>query len=77
MAPLVYKDLIIEGNALDSLTAFNRHNGNLVWRKELRNGVEGGAIISGDRLYFGSSDGFFYCVALSDGHEIWNFPVRA
>jgi outer membrane protein assembly factor BamB len=77
MAPIVLEKLIIQANAIDGIMAFDRTSGQQAWRLDLENGVEGGAAVVGDRLYFGSSDGQFYCVNVTNGRVLWTFPVRA
>ena len=77
MAPLVLDKMVIQGNAIDGIAAFERGTGRQLWRIDVVNGVEGGATASGDKLYFGSSNGQFYCVNLADGKVIWTFDVRA
>lgn len=77
MQPIVLDTIVLEANAIDGLTAFERESGHQLWRIDLENGVEGGAAVSGDKVYFGSSDGQFYCVNLADGKTVWTFPVRA
>jgi outer membrane protein assembly factor BamB len=77
MAPLILDDKIIQGNAIDGIATFNRKTGSEIWRLNLRNGVEGGAQVAGDKLYFGSSDGLFYCVNVADGKVLWTFQAKA
>lgn len=77
MAPIVHDNMVIQGNAIDGLVAYNRKTGSQIWRIDLENGVEGGAQLVGERLYFGSSNGLFYCAGVKDGHVIWSAPVRA
>lgn len=77
MQPLVLDTMVIESNAIDGIAAYERGSGHLMWRLDLENGVEGGAAVEGDKLYFGSSDGQFYCVNVVDGKTVWTFPVRA
>lgn len=77
MAPLVLETMVVQGNSIDGLVAYNRKNGNEIWRLNIENGVEGGAVESGGNLYFGASDGLFYCVKASDGAVLWTFPMRS
>ena len=77
MQPIVLDTMVIESNAIDGIVAYERSSGHQLWRVDLENGVEGGAAVAGDKLYFGSSDGQFYCVNLANGKTIWTFPVRA
>lgn len=77
MSPLVLEQLIIQGNSVDGIVAYNRSNASEVWRLKLENGVEGGAAAANNRLFFGSSDGQFYAVDLISGKILWSFPARA
>jgi outer membrane protein assembly factor BamB len=77
MSPIVLEKMVIQANAIDGIVAYNRNGGRELWRLNLDNGVEGGAQVVGDRLYFGSSNGQFYCVNAATGAIIWTFPVRA
>ncbi len=77
MAPIVTEQMVIQANAIDGIIAYGRGDGREIWRLSLVNGVEGGAQLVGDRLYFGSSDGQFYCVNSANGKTVWSVPVRA
>ena len=77
MQPILLDTMVIESNAIDGIVAFERASGHQLWRINLENGVEGGAAVEGDKLFFGSSDGQFYCVNLANGKTVWTFPVRA
>lgn len=75
--PLIHGDLLIVGNAIDGVAAYDRKSGQEQWRYSIANGVESGAEISKGRLYFGGSNGFFYCLDALSGKLNWSFPVRA
>lgn len=77
MTPLLIDQLVIQGNSIDGIVAYNRENAGEVWRLKFRNGVEGGVATANNRLYFGSSDGQFYSVDLISGKIRWSFPARA
>lgn len=77
MTPIFYGDLVIQGNAIDGIAAFDRNSGSLAWRLNIENGVEGGAQLFEERVYFGGSDGQFYAVNAENGKVLWTFPVRA
>ncbi|MCM2280854.1 MAG: PQQ-binding-like beta-propeller repeat protein [Bdellovibrionaceae bacterium] len=77
MAPVFFGDLVIQGNAIDGVVAFDRKTGSQAWRLSIENGVEGGAQLVDGRLYFGASDGQFYAVNAENGSVLWTFPVRA
>lgn len=77
MTPLVLGDLLIEANALDGIVAYNRDSGYEIWRLKILNGVEAGATVINDRLFFGASDGQFYSVNAKTGKVLWSFPTRS
>lgn len=77
MSPLILENMIIQANAIDGMIAYERKSGSQLWRLDLKNGVEGGAEAKGDKLFFGSSDGLFYCVSLHSGKVLWTAPARA
>jgi outer membrane protein assembly factor BamB len=76
MTPLVSGDLVIEANAIDGIAAYNMEAGHEIWRLKIPNGVETGAALIKDRLFFGASDGNFYAVSAKDGKVLWTFPTR-
>lgn len=76
MKPVVTESLVIEGNAIDRLTAYDRKTGKVRWMREIFDGVEGGAQIVDNQLFFGASDGLFYALNAETGETIWTFPVR-
>ncbi len=76
MSPISYKDMVIQGNAIDGISAYNRKTGNLLWRLPIRNGVSSGAQEFNGNIYFGGSDGQFYCAEALNGKLVWTFPTR-
>jgi len=76
MAPIVHGDLVLQGNAIDGFSIYKKNEGNLLWKIPVDNGVSGGAQVYEDKVYFGGSDGQFYCVDLLSGKLIWTFPTR-
>jgi len=77
MTSILYKGMIIEGNAIDGIGAYDRDSGNERWKLLVSGGVEAGAAVKGDHLLFGGSDGRFYSVDINTGVESWVFPVNA
>lgn len=77
MPPLLTEEHVIQGNGVDGIKVFHRRSGNEVWRLNFTNGVEGGAAISGDKLYFGAGDGQFYCVEVATGKKVWQFALNS
>lgn len=68
--------VVIQGNSIDGVVAYSRTNGQEIWRRPIQNGVEAGAIIQGEHLFFGALDGMFYGVNAVDGSVLWSFPTR-
>lgn len=68
--------VVIQGNAIDGVVAYRRDNGQEVWRRPVPNGVEAGAVLQGEHLFFGGLDGMFYAVSAVDGSVLWTFPTR-
>lgn len=77
MSPLLTKKLVIQGNAIDGVKAFYRNSGHQAWEIPLKNGVEGGAALDGEKLYFGSNNGKFYCVNVTSGQILWTFDLNS
>lgn len=71
MSPLLTDEMVIQGNGVDGIRAFLRRSGRQQWSLNLFNGVEAGASLDGNRLYFGSNNGIFYCVDVNTGQILW------
>ncbi len=77
MTPIIAGSLLIQGNGLDGIVAYDRLTGTQKWRVNVTNGVEGGAAVINDRLFFGGNDGNFYSVSLRDGKVLWTYAAKA
>ncbi|MBX2986505.1 MAG: PQQ-binding-like beta-propeller repeat protein [Bdellovibrionaceae bacterium] len=77
MTPVMAGRVLLTGNALDGVVAWDRETGQELWRVKTINGVEGGAALIRDRLFFGASDGQFYSVDVRNGRVLWTFPTNA
>lgn len=75
--PIVTDDLIIAGNSIDGIVAFDRKSVYEKWRFDVQDGVEAGAVLSDGILYFGASDGQFYAINSADGKMLWSYPLKA
>lgn len=75
--PISHNGMIIVGHALDGITAFNEETAGVVWRFPMKDGVEPGAALSHDTLFFGASDGQFYALNANTGQVLWTYPLRA
>ncbi len=76
MQPVAFQNLIISGNAIDSVVALDKNSGQEVWRAPILNGVEASATLINDRLFVGANDGQFYALSAKTGAVIWTFPTR-
>jgi outer membrane protein assembly factor BamB len=77
MQPLLFGDFVVQGNANDGIVAYDKSTGHVKWRRSLRGGVEGGASVYKETVYFGANDGFFYAVDAYTGRSKWTFPLRS
>ncbi|WP_374073235.1 PQQ-binding-like beta-propeller repeat protein [Bdellovibrio bacteriovorus] len=77
MTPLLVGDLVIQGNGLDGIVAYEKETGREKWRLPISNGVEPSAASIRDRLFVGASDGNFYSIESSTGQIQWSFPTKA
>ncbi|MCB0379295.1 MAG: PQQ-binding-like beta-propeller repeat protein [Bdellovibrionales bacterium] len=77
MTPVLTKNLVIQGNAIDGIKAFERKTGHERWHLQFKNGVEGGAALADGKLYFGANNGQFYCVQAETGKILWSYPIHS
>jgi outer membrane protein assembly factor BamB len=77
MTPLITDQFVVSGNSIDGLSAWNRETGQKIWRQPVINGVEGGAAIVKDKIFFGASDGHVYSIGLKTGKIDWSVNVRS
>ena len=73
--PILTQSLVIVSNGQDSISAFNRRSGQIEWRRDIDGGSESGAILVGNRVYFGASDSYFYALDAYTGEEKWKFKA--
>ncbi len=75
--PIFSEHLVITGNSIDGIVAFDRDSANERWRLSIKDGVEGGGLIADDVLYFGAGDGQLYAVQPENGSILWTYPLKA
>lgn len=75
--PVLFNDLVIQGNEYDGIIAYNQKSGKLKWRKAISGGVTSSARLVDDVLFLGGGDGFFYALNASTGVTKWSFPIRS
>lgn len=76
MRPLIHGDDVIEGNGLDNISSYDAQSGKINWRLEVSGGVEGGAALDTNTVYFGGNDGNFYAVNADTGFVKWKVAVN-
>ncbi|MEK6233376.1 MAG: PQQ-like beta-propeller repeat protein, partial [Planctomycetales bacterium] len=65
-------DRVLYGtSADDQVVCLRLRTGEVLWRFFAEGPVRLAPTITGDRVLFGSDDGYVYCVSLSDGKLIW------
>lgn len=77
MSPLLYKDQIIVGNAIEGLVSYRVEDRREVWRLAIPYGVEANGAIINDRLFVGSNNGRMYSINLSHGEILWSFDTKS
>ena len=76
MTPVIYKNSIVVGNALDGLVSFDLAGKNQNWRLNIPRGVEASGASIRDTLFVGGLNGKMYSVNLPDGHVNWTFDTK-
>jgi len=77
MAPVIFDNMIIQGNEIDGIVAYDRKSGHKIWTKYIKGGVCADAKVDNNLLYFGAGDGFFYSVDPHTGNTKWSYPIKA
>ena len=77
MTPVLAGSLLLQGNAIDGLSAYSADDGKLKWRKKIHAGVEPSALEFKGRTYVAASDGFFYALDSKTGNEIWSVNTKS
>lgn len=77
MTPVVYKNLIILGNAHEGLVSYDLSTKNEVWRLDIPYGVESSGTAINDRLFIGSNSGKMYSVNMGNGEIVWIFDTKS
>jgi len=73
--PAVWKDLVIVGDALGIVRAFELKSGGVKWTFKARNAVYSTPDVSGDCVVFAAADGNVYALDTSDGRELWRYET--
>jgi outer membrane protein assembly factor BamB len=74
--PAFVESELFVATADKQIAAINLDTGDVVWSRTL-NGVGHDILASGDRIFFGSQDRYFYCLNAEDGTIEWRWPTGA
>lgn len=76
-APLALSEhLILAGDDFGTFHAVDRQTGQRRWTAETDSEIVGGAQVRGERVIFGSHDGFLYCHDVDTGRQIWKVETH-
>jgi len=76
-APILTDKVIYAANSIDGISAYDRGTASQIWRFDIKDGVEGGAQLVDDILYFGAGDGQLYALQAANGGLLWTYPLKA
>ena len=71
--PLITEDLVVQGNFLNGVKAYNKDSAQRVWFFKIPSGVASPLALYKGNIYFGGADGFFYSLQLKTGRLNWKF----
>ncbi len=71
--PLIAGDIVVQGNLINGIKAYQKDKGRLLWSFKIQPGAAGPILLYKGNLYFGGADGFFYSVELTTGQLNWKF----
>jgi outer membrane protein assembly factor BamB len=74
--PIMYKDNIISGNAITGIISVNKSTKSVVWKLNLKYGVESSGTLVDGTLYLGALDGLIYSVNAESGQINWKYDTK-
>lgn len=77
MTPVIYKNSLVVGNALDGLVAYDLRSKSELWRLAIPQGVEASGAVVRDTLFVGSNNGKVYSVDMAKGTINWEFDTKS
>ena len=85
-SPAVFTDRMVVGTETGQVCAFSTNDGKLLWNFQTgkaiadtmlyvrgKSDVNSSPVISGDTVYIGASDGYFYALSLATGKKLWSY----
>lgn len=77
-APAIHKNWVVVGGRDKRMHGIDRITGKAKWEYRARDRIDSSAVIcGGDKLVFGSDDGYVYVLGLEDGKELWTYEIGA
>ncbi len=77
MTPVLHKNSVVAGNALDGLVAYDMRSRTELWRLAIPQGIESSGAVVRDTLFVGSNNGRVYSVDMSKGSINWEFDTKS
>lgn len=71
--PLITEKVVVQGNSINGIKAYNKDKGRKLWEFYIQSGVASPVVLHKNNLYFGGADGFFYSLKLKTGELNWKF----
>jgi len=71
--PAIAGNRLIVSSHDGTVTAYNRFNGELLWRLRVNDRVESSPVVIGNVVYFGSTDGRLFAVYVRTGNVKWAY----
>lgn len=75
--PILTDKYVIQGNAIDGLNIYDRRRGHRVWHYPVKNGIEAGAQLVDNVLYFAGSDAHVHALDIETKRPLWTYPLRS
>ncbi|HHH75842.1 MAG TPA: hypothetical protein ENL03_02305, partial [Phycisphaerae bacterium] len=67
--------MLVAFNSNDSVAAYDTRSGTEKWRFFCDGPVRLAPAVADGKVYFGSDDGYLYCLDLQTGRELWKFQA--
>jgi outer membrane protein assembly factor BamB len=77
MTPVIHKNSLVVGNALDGLVSYDLRTFNEQWRLAIPQGVEASGVAVRETLFVGSNNGKVYSVDMTKGTVNWEFDTKS
>jgi len=76
-SPASNGDLILFGNEKGELIVVSSNTGEIKYRINISNGIEGDFSVEGDYVYFGDNDGELFCATVNNGRIVWTVDTKS